>query len=83
MNADHFKGKWNQFKGELKKKWGEFTDDDLMMIEGNYDKFKGLAQERYADRKDELTRWTDDWYRSSKEPASESQEPVGQSRRKS
>ena len=82
MNADHFKGKWNQFKGELKKKWGEFTDDDLMMIEGNYDKFKGLAQERYADRKDELTRWTDDWYRSSKETASESQEPVGQSRRK-
>lgn len=62
MNTDHFKAKWNQFKGELKTKWGAFTDDDLMRIEGNYDKFKGVIQERYADRKDEVTRWVDDWY---------------------
>ena len=73
MNADHFKGKWSQFKGELKKKWGEFTDDDLMKIEGDYDKFNGAIQERYADRKDEISRWADDWYR-----ASQSKDPVGQ-----
>ena len=59
MNADHFKGKWNQFKGELKKKWAAFTDDDLMRIEGDYDKFKGAIQARYADRKDEISRWAD------------------------
>ena len=75
MNTDHFKGKWKQFKGELKKKWGEFTDDDLMKIEGDYDKFKGAIQERYADRKDEVSRWADEWYRSAK-----TKEPVGQSR---
>ena len=28
MNADQLKGKWTQFKGELKEKWGEFTDND-------------------------------------------------------
>ena len=77
MNADHFKGKWNQFKGELKKTWGKFTDDDLIQIEGDYEKFKGLAQERYADRKDELSRWADEWHRST-----QTQEPVGQSGRK-
>ena len=60
MNADHFKGKWNQFKGELKKKWGEITDDDLTTVEGNYDKFKGVMQERYADRKDEVSKWADE-----------------------
>ena len=65
MNANHFKGKWNQFKGELKKKWGDFTDDDLMEIEGDYDKFKGALQERYADREDEINRWVDEWYRTS------------------
>lgn len=64
MNAEHFKGKWNEFKGELKKQWGAFTDDDLMKIEGDYDKFKGAIQMRYADRKDEISRWADDWYRS-------------------
>jgi uncharacterized protein YjbJ (UPF0337 family) len=72
MNANHFKGKWNQFKGELKKKWGEFTDDDILMIEGDYDKFKGAVQERYADRKDEISRWADEWYRS------QTKDPVGQ-----
>ena len=35
MNEDQFKGKWKQFKGELKKKWGNFTDDDLLYIEGS------------------------------------------------
>ena len=57
MNADQLKGKWMQFKGELKEKYGKFTDDDLQQIEGNYDKFVGKAQERYGDKKDELMKW--------------------------
>ena len=52
MNADQLKGKWTQFKGELKQKWGKFTDDDLQQIEGNYDKFIGKVQERYGDEKE-------------------------------
>ena len=70
MNADQFKGKWMQFKGELKKKWGNFTDDDLTKIEGDYEKFKGSLQERYGDKKDEVARWADDWYNQSKSPSS-------------
>jgi uncharacterized protein YjbJ (UPF0337 family) len=41
MNEDQFKGKWKQFKGEVKKKWGNFTDDDLLFIEGRRDKLEG------------------------------------------
>ena len=62
MNADQFKGKWIQFKGEVKQKWGKLTDDDLMQVEGNYDKFIGRVQERYGDKKEEVVRWADDWY---------------------
>ena len=62
MNADQFKGKWQQVKGEVKKKWGEFTDDDLTQAEGDYDKFIGRVQERYGDKKEEVIRWTSDWY---------------------
>ena len=29
MNADQLKGKWMQFKGELKQQYGKFTDDDF------------------------------------------------------
>jgi uncharacterized protein YjbJ (UPF0337 family) len=62
MNAEQFKGKWIQFKGEVKQKWGKLTDDDLMQVEGNYDKFIGRVQERYGDKKEEVVRWADDWY---------------------
>jgi len=62
MNRDHFKGRWNQFKGELKYQWANFTDDDLLQIEGNYDKFAGKLQERYADQKDQVIRWVDRWF---------------------
>jgi len=62
MNADQFKGRWKQFKGDLKMQWGKFTDDDLRQIEGSYDKFVGKIQERYGDRKDELMKWAAQWY---------------------
>jgi uncharacterized protein YjbJ (UPF0337 family) len=46
LNEDQFKGKWKLFKSELKTKWGNFTDDDLLYIEGSRDKLDGKIQER-------------------------------------
>lgn len=54
MNADQLKGKWKQFKGELKQQYGKFTDDALQQIEGIDDTIIGEVQERYGDKKDEL-----------------------------
>jgi len=62
MNAEQLKGKWTHFKGKLKQKWGKFTDDDLKQIEGNYEKFIGKVQERYAGKKVELMKWADAWH---------------------
>jgi uncharacterized protein YjbJ (UPF0337 family) len=70
MNKDHFKAQWNQFKGELKKQWGQFTDDDLLQIEGDADTFAGKMQERYADKKDEVRRWADQWLQSREKKVS-------------
>ena len=69
MNADQLKGKWMQFKGELKQKWGKFTDNDLEQIAGKYDRFIGKVQERYGDKKSELMKWADQWYRKSQPDA--------------
>ena len=66
FNEDQLKGKWKQFKGELKKKWGDFTDDDILYIEGSRDKLEGKIQERYGDRKDEVRKWIDDWFEQNK-----------------
>jgi uncharacterized protein YjbJ (UPF0337 family) len=65
MNADQMKGKWMQFKGELKKQWGKFTDDDLLQIDGNFSKFIGKVQERYGDNKAEVMKWSDQWHQQS------------------
>ena len=62
LNEDQLKGKWKQFKGELKRKWGNFTDDDILYIEGSRDKLEGKIQERYGARKDEVRKWIDEWF---------------------
>ena len=62
VNQDQLAGKWKQFKGDLKQKWAEFTDDDLLAIEGRVDQLEGKIQERYGDRREEVKRWIDDWF---------------------
>jgi uncharacterized protein YjbJ (UPF0337 family) len=81
MNADQFKGKWVQFKGELKKQWGRFTDDDLKQIEGDYDKFIGKLQERYGDRRNEVSKWAEEWYQRPAEFSSTDETREGEGRR--
>lgn len=48
MNSHTLKGKWKQLRGEVKKKWGKLTDDDLDVIGGRYEKLVGRIQERYG-----------------------------------
>lgn len=62
VNQDQLEGKWKQFKGELKQKWAEFTEDDLLAIEGRVDKLEGKIQERYGDRREEVKEWVDEWF---------------------
>ena len=46
-----FKSQWNQLRGKVKERWGKLTDDDLDTVEGQFDQFVGVIQEKY-----ELTR---------------------------
>lgn len=53
MNWDYIEGNWKQFKGKVKAKWGELTDDELDLIEGDRDVLVGKLQERYGIARDE------------------------------
>ena len=53
MNEDKIKGQWKQLSGKLKAKWGQLTDDDLKIAEGNSEYLAGKLQERYGIAKDE------------------------------
>lgn len=61
INQDQFEGNWKQLKGALKEKWGKFTDDDLLTIEGELERFEGKLQERYGNRQEEVKDWVDEW----------------------
>jgi uncharacterized protein YjbJ (UPF0337 family) len=41
MNTFTFDGSWNRIKGKLKQKYAQFTDDDLVFVEGKADELLG------------------------------------------
>lgn len=53
MNQDQLEGKWKQFRGKAKEKWGRLTDDDLDVIAGKRDQLIGKVQERYGIAREE------------------------------
>lgn len=64
MNWDQIEGKWKQFKGEAKAKWGKLTDDDLDVVAGKRDKLAGRIQERYGYERERAEREADEFVRS-------------------
>ena len=57
MNKDQVQGKWQQLKGEIKKKWGKMTDNDLVEVEGDMDKLAGKIQQRTGDKREDIRKW--------------------------
>ncbi len=59
MNREQVQGKWTQVKGEAKRRWGKLTDDDLVEVQGNYDKLLGKIQERHGESQEQIKKWID------------------------
>jgi uncharacterized protein YjbJ (UPF0337 family) len=51
MNWDTIKGQWKQFKGKVKEKWGDLTDDDLDVIDGKKDQLVTTTRKTRRRRK--------------------------------
>ncbi len=64
MNWDQIAGKWKQFKGDARTRWGKLTDDDLDVIEGNREKLVGKVQEKYGVKKEEADRQVNEFQES-------------------
>jgi uncharacterized protein YjbJ (UPF0337 family) len=54
VNAQALQGQWNQIRGELKKKWGQLTDDDLKFSGGNLDQLVGRIQQRTGEAREAI-----------------------------
>lgn len=46
MNWEQIKGKWQEYKGKAKQRWGHLTDNDLTVINGRRDELAGKLLER-------------------------------------
>ncbi|MFL6354249.1 MAG: CsbD family protein [Bryobacteraceae bacterium] len=65
MNSDQFEGKWKQLKGQVKQRWGKFTDDDITALSGKKDELVGKIQERYGITREQAETEADEWARAS------------------
>jgi uncharacterized protein YjbJ (UPF0337 family) len=48
MNWEQVQGKWMQYSGKVREKWGKLTDRDLEVIAGQREQLVGKIQERYG-----------------------------------
>lgn len=63
-NEDVLKGKWDQLKGDIKKKWGKITDDEIKQIQGQRDRLVGKIQERYGRTAQQAKKEVNDFLKS-------------------
>lgn len=51
---DKLKGNWNFIKGNLKQKWSQLTDDELLYEEGKEDELIGRIQKKTGETKEAI-----------------------------
>ncbi|GAB3422588.1 CsbD family protein [Niabella aquatica] len=56
---DKIKGNWNIVKGNLKQKWADLTDDDLLYEEGKEDELIGRVQKKTGETKENINEFID------------------------
>lgn len=53
-NSTELQGNWDEFKGKLKQKYAELTDDDLTYEEGKDDEMWGKLEQKLGKAKKEI-----------------------------
>ncbi|WP_459557772.1 CsbD family protein [Lacunimicrobium album] len=59
ITREQLQGQWNQVKGQIREKWGQFSDDDLQRFQGNGEQLVGMIQEKTGATRQEIERFLD------------------------
>jgi uncharacterized protein YjbJ (UPF0337 family) len=54
LNKETIEGKWTEIKGELQKKWGKLTDQELEASKGDLKSISGIIQQKYGSTKEDF-----------------------------
>lgn len=60
VTRQELQGKWSQVKGQIREKWGEFTDDELQKVKGDGEQLIGLIQQKSGAARREIESFLDD-----------------------
>lgn len=59
ITQQELRGNWSQIKGRLVEKWGQLTDDDLAVAEGNVDRLVGCIQKKTGETRASIESFLD------------------------
>lgn len=54
MNWEQIQGKWQEYRGQIKQRWGKLTDNDLTIINGKRDVLAGRLLASYGKSKEQV-----------------------------
>jgi uncharacterized protein YjbJ (UPF0337 family) len=60
-NWDEIASRWTRFSRDVKKKWSELTDDEVMQINGRREILVEKIQEKYGIAMQEANKQIDAW----------------------
>jgi uncharacterized protein YjbJ (UPF0337 family) len=78
VNTQVLQGQWNQVRGQLKKKWGQLTDDDLKLANGNIDQLIGRIQHKTGEAREAIEGFLDELTSHGASAISQAADTAGQ-----
>jgi len=60
VNQQTLQGNWNEIKGKLRERWGQLSQDDLQMAQGNVDQLVGLIQRKTGEARERVEQYLSD-----------------------
>ena len=70
MNWEQIQGKWQEFKGQVKVRWGKLTDQDLVIINGKREILAGKLKEYSGASKEQIEKEIAEFEKACKESKS-------------
>ncbi|WP_437225318.1 CsbD family protein [Planctomicrobium sp. SH661] len=59
LTRQELEGKWKQIKGQIRERWGEFSDDDFQQVKGDAEKLVGVLQQKTGQSRREIEAFLD------------------------